>query len=95
MSASSASQGIMSVVRSSGSFAQGLIRLLRDAVAICDSEYVIQGVSGSLNLRVPPPGVFMLDAVAAGTYVYQVQARVAEGTVVFNINNVRLVAYEI
>jgi len=94
IAASAAVQGYISVIRSGSTLARGYIRLLRDAVAIADSEYVLQGASGSLLLRVPPPGVFMLDAVAAGTYVYQLQANVDAGTTL-SISNVRMVAYEI
>jgi len=95
MSASAVSEGYMSVIIASGAFSEGKIRLLRDAVAICDSRYITQGVAGSLQLHVPPPGVFMLDAVAAGTYVYQVQAKVFDIATECSLINVRMIAYEI
>jgi|GEM_PF-2708003 len=88
------SQGFISLSRT-GTSSNGFIRLLRGAVAIADSEYALSGASGFLLMRAPPPGVFMLDAVAAGTYVYQLQAGVSEITMTLGISNVRMVAYEI
>jgi len=88
------SLGYISLSRT-GILSEGVIRLLRGAVPIADSWYTLQGASGALLLRVPPPGVFMLDAVAAGTYVYQLQGRVTDVATQLNMSNVRMIAYEI
>ena len=95
IAASAAVQSWIRVIRSGSTLSRGTIRLLRDAVVIAESEYVLTGASGLLNLTTPPPGVIMLDAVAAGTYVYQLQARVFDTSTDLDIIGVRMVAYEI
>jgi len=72
-------------------------KALRDSTDI--GEATIQNVvagngSNNLNLFVPGSSLLFLDAVGAGTYVYKLQGKIATGDV-FQVNNCKLIAYEL
>lgn len=68
----------------------GQIAFLRAAGGIGFYEF---GNSGIATTTVPAASVTYIDAVAAGTYTYKVQAKVVTGTGV-SVGRVKLVAYE-
>lgn len=55
------------------------------------------GTSGanSFSVRFPASSFYHIDVVAAGTYVYKLQAKVSSGSTSINFSNVKLIAYEL
>ncbi len=77
---------------------QGSLRVLRGATEIAqvqvDAALTVSAGTITVGLDVPPPGVLVIDAVAAGTYTYKLQAKVTSGTNT-KVAQCVLVAYEL
>lgn len=73
------------------------IRILRGATVVGFWEFTSDGGSG-FGLQIPPGSINLIEAPAAGTYTYKAQMA-CNGSVVGNtvgqVNQVRLVAYEL
>ena len=73
--------------------------ILRDATTVGQAEITVDGVSssGSSSLSHSPSGFMVIDDVAAGTYTYKLQAKVATtGSMPsVEVNYVRIVAVEL
>lgn len=83
---------LCSVTTTVGAYMQ--FQLLRGATSIGGGQYGIIS-NGTYPAQGPPPGVLLVDPVAAGTYTYKIQALVSVGTATGYIQNASLFALEL
>lgn len=87
----------LSYLRSSrsGQSTESRMSFVRDSTTIHIGILYQQNVGATVSDRTPPASSFMhVDAVAAGTYTYKVQAYVVSGTTI-EFGNIKLIAYEL
>lgn len=81
---------------STNSTGSGLITFLRGATTLnVFLTFTSAPGATSVSMRVPPSSFFTIDLVAAGTYTYKVQARVNDPSRTVQLENTRLIAYEL
>ena len=82
---------------SSGTQVDAAARIVRDSTTIYTAS-LLATVSGNgtnpLQIAVPPSGIWTIDNVAAGTYVYKLQGQVVLGDN-FNFNDISMFAFEL
>lgn len=71
------------------------IQLLRGATQVMDVEFENHYAGGANGSFTVPPNIVSIDIVAAGTYTYKIQSKVAAGTSFVSFSNCRLIAYEL
>lgn len=83
-------------VSGSGTNGNGFISIVRDASTLSNIQ-LLNGVgAGATQLRVPPGCIEHIDAVAAGTYTYKIQARYSGAAfTTVGVQSCKLVAYEL
>lgn len=87
---------MLSTANTSGTSTEANFKILRDAVDVAFYRLSNLSPTGSIAMRVPSSCLMIIDVVAAGTYVYKVQAlSTSGGTMTTSLHTSKLIAYEL
>jgi hypothetical protein len=96
LTSDSSSGGVQVFFDSSGNVCHGRLDILRDGTIISSQEISHTAPTTSLGgIRVPPGSFMTIDAVAAGTYDYTVEISSLNSDSTIDIDDVKIVAYEL